>query len=166
MIEHNICEALYALPGGVVEPRRQPVCKPILATIVGAVLLFINFLAIDDKSGALGMTLMVAGITLLLFGIVVTIARLTSDKRIPYHTPSKRYMRYSERYYDRAQLEMLKKYVSSGDRLMIDSLQTGNVAAITLVEYHSVDDTLIAYAIYEYYEFDNRIISEIKIIQR
>ena len=43
MIEHNICEALYALPGGVVEPRRQPVCKPILATIVGAVLLFINF---------------------------------------------------------------------------------------------------------------------------
>lgn len=166
MIEHNICEALYALPGGVVEPRRQPVCKPILATIVGAVLLFINFLAIDDKSGALGMTLMVAGITLLLFGIVVTIARLTSDKRIPYHTPSKRYMRYSERYYDRAQLEMLKKYVSSGDRLMIDSLQTSNVSAITLVEYHSVDDTLIAYAIYEYYEFDNRLISEIKIIQR
>lgn len=166
MIEHNICEALYALPGGVVEPRRQPVCKPILATIVGAVLLFINFLAIDDKSGALGMTLMVAGITLLLFGIVVTIARLTSDKRIPYHTPSKRYMRYSERYYDRAQLEMLKKYVSSGDRLMIDSLQTSNVAAITLVEYHSADDTLIAYAIYEYYEFDNRLISEIKIIQR
>lgn len=166
MIPNNICEALYALPGGVVEPRRQPICKPVMAAIVGAVLLIINLLAIDDKSGALGMTLMVAGITMLIFGIILTAVRLTSDKRVPYHTPTKRYMCYRERYYDRAQLEMLKKYVASGDRMMINSLQTGNVAAITLVEYSSADDSLVAYALYEYFEFDNRLIGEIKIIRR
>ena len=75
-------------------------------------------------------------------------------------------MCYRERYYDRAQLEMLKKYVASGDRMMIDSLQTGNVAAITLEEYSSADDSLVAYALYEYFEFDNRLIGEIKIIRR
>lgn len=166
MIETNICEALYALPGGVVVPRRQPIGKPAMAAIVGAVLLVINFLAINDKSGALGMMLMVAGITLLLFGIIIIAVRLTSDKRVPYHTPSKRYMCYCERYYDRAQLEMLKKYVASGDRVMIDSLQTGNVAAITLVEYSSADDSLVAYALYEYFEFDNRLIGQVKIIRR
>ena len=50
MIAHEICEALYALPGGAVEPRRRSIFKPAMFAIVGVVLFvqlvpkFMNFL--------------------------------------------------------------------------------------------------------------------------
>ena len=45
----EICEALYALPGGVVEARRRPIIKPIATILIGIVLLVINFVAIDSS---------------------------------------------------------------------------------------------------------------------
>ena len=54
MILEDISRALYALPSGVVVERRQPVYRPMLIAVVGAVLLVVNFLLVDDKSGAMG----------------------------------------------------------------------------------------------------------------
>ena len=166
MITNDICKVLYALPGGVVVPRRQPLTKPLVATILGAVLLIINLVAIDDKAGALSMLTMVVGITLLMVGIIMIVVRLTSSTRVPYHTPSKRYMCYDERYYDRAQLAELKRYVAAGDRAKIEALPTGNISAVTLVECSAADDSLVAMAIYEYIELENRLVDSVKIIAR
>ena len=88
----EISEALYALPGGVVEARRRPIFKPMALALVGVVLLIINTVAIDSSMEALSMLLLVAGVGLAGYGIVVSAMRLVSDERVPYHTPSKRYM--------------------------------------------------------------------------
>ena len=56
----DICEALYALPGGVVEPRRRPIVKPLAIAILGIVLLAIDIVAVDDESDALSMLLIVS----------------------------------------------------------------------------------------------------------
>ena len=37
-----MCEALYALPGGVVQPRRKPVALPLLVTIAGVAMKVAN----------------------------------------------------------------------------------------------------------------------------
>ena len=166
MITNDICKVLYALPGGVVVPRRQPITKPLMTTILGAVLLIINLVAIDDRAGALSMFTMLAGVTLLIVGLVLIVVRLTSSTRVPYHTPSKRYMCYDERYYDRAQLAELRRYVDRGDRAKIDALPTGNISAVTLVECSAADDSLVALAIYEYIEFENRLVERVKVIAR
>ena len=166
MILEDISRALYALPSGVVVERRQPVYRPMLIAVVGAVLLVVNFLLVDDKSGAMGMSLMVAGIAMLLYGVIVAITRLTSDKREPYHTPTKRYMHTKERYYDREYLVALQKAVARGDSAGIEALPAGNVAAITLVECYSHDRSIVAYAIYEYVNFDYMLIGEVKLIVR
>lgn len=166
MILEDISKVLYALPSGVVVERRQPVCRPTLVAVVGAVLLVANILLVDDKSGALGMTLMAAGVTMLLYGAIVAITRLMSDKRVPYHTPTKHYMCTKERYYDREQLAELQKAVARGDRAGIEALPAGNVAAITLIECYAHDRSIVAYAIYEYVNFDNKLIGEVKLITR
>ena len=57
MITEDICKALYALPGGVVTPRRRTIVIPAVAAAVGVVLLIINFLAIDDSDSITAMTL-------------------------------------------------------------------------------------------------------------
>ena len=109
MIKTDICKALYALPGDAICERRKPICKPLCAAIIGAVLLVINFTVIEDASGALGMTLMTVGIVALLYGTIMTIVRLMSDDRVPYHAPSKSYFKSRERYYDRALLTPLRQ---------------------------------------------------------
>lgn len=164
MIKTDICKALYALPGDAVCERRKPICKPLCAAIIGAALLVINFTVIEDASGALGMTLMTVGIAALLYGAIMTIVRLMSDDRVPYHAPSKSYFKSRERYYDRTQLSELQRAIASGDRKAIDALPCGNVAAITLVECFTKDRGIETYAIYEYAEFGYRIIGNVKVV--
>ena len=61
----DICEALYALPGGVVEPRRRPIVKPMAIAILGIVLLAIDIVAVAEESDALSMMLIVSGIVMM-----------------------------------------------------------------------------------------------------
>lgn len=165
MITNDICKALYALPAGVIVERRQPICRPVVAALLGAALMVVNFTLVDDKSGAMAMTLMLAGITMLFVGIILTIVRLSSSTRVPYHTPSKSYMRFRERYYDRELLGALQQAVAQGDKGAIDMLPTGNVSAITLIECRAKDGSIEAYAIYEYANFDNKLVGEVKLLR-
>ena len=71
----EICEALYALPGGVVEARRRPIFKPIATILIGIVLLVINFVAIDSSMEALSMLLLVLGVGVMIYGIIVVAMR-------------------------------------------------------------------------------------------
>lgn len=159
----EICEALYALPGGVVESRRRPIFKPLTVTLLGMGLLIINFVAIDSSMEALSMLLLVAGVGLIGYGIVVTAMHLTSDERVPYHTPSKRYMRYSEKYYDRSQLETLQSALLRNDENALSSIATSNISAITLVCYRSVDSSIVAYALYQYVDMEYCMIGDVYI---
>lgn len=161
----EISEALYALPGGVVESRRRPIFKPMALALVGVVLLIINTVAIDSSMEALSMLLLVVGVGLAGYGIVVSAMRLVSDERVPYHTPSKRHMCYSERYYDRSQLEALQSALKRGDEDALASIPTSNISAITLVGYRSKDGSIVAYALYHYIDMEYCMIGDVYIKQ-
>jgi hypothetical protein len=165
MKNYDMCEALYALPGGVVEARRRPIFKPMALALVGVVLLIINTVAIDSSMEALSMLLLVAGVGLAGYGIVVSAMRLVSDERVPYHTPSKRHMCYSERYYDRSQLEALQSALKRGDEDALASIPTSNISAITLVGYRSKDGSIVAYALYHYVDMEYCMIGDVYIKQ-
>lgn len=160
----DICEALYALPGDVVVSRRRSMMKPIAYLCAGIVLFIINFVAIEDKSGALGMLLMICGIALVAYGIFAIIARFADSEGVPYDTEARRYMVRRERYYDHELLSSLSDAVARGDREAIDSMPTTNVARLTLVEYRTPGTNRTAWAIYEYIDFANRLYGEVKIL--
>lgn len=160
----DICEALYALPGGVVVERRRSMMKPIAYLCLGIVLCIINFVAVEDKNGALGMLLMVCGIALVAYGIFAIIARFAASEGVPYDTEARRYMVRRERYFDHELLKPLSDAVARGDREAIDSMPTTNVARLTLVEYRTPGTNRTAWAIYEYVDFSNRLYGEVKIV--
>ena len=162
----DVCEALYALPGGAVTPRRRPIVKPVAIAILGLVLLAIDVVAVADDMDALSMLLIVAGIALACYGAVVSLVRLCGDDRVPYHLPSRGYMSRTERYYHRDQLFYIEAALARGDRAAIDAMPTTNVAMVTLVGYHAADDSLDAYALYEYVDMETRIIGDVKIMMR
>ena len=164
MITNDICKALCALPGDGVELRRRPITTPLAIMFIGVVLLIINIVAIDDKSSALSMLLLITGISMFGYGGIVSIMRRTSDLRVPYLSTTKRYMDYRERSYDRSQLETLQHYIAVGNESKLEEVPTSNISALVLAEYRANDNSIVAYALYEYVDFDYRLIGDVKII--
>lgn len=165
MDSQNICKALYALPGGVVEARRRPVFKPVLVTLAGAVLLISDIVAVDSSSsGNLSAGLLLFGSLLLIGGAIATAMRIFGGERVPYYLPDGVYLRRRERYYDRDRLPELRRVVEAGDVGALNAIPESNVSAVTLVEYSSEKSGLRAMCIYEYVEFDRRAVGGVKIV--
>ena len=165
MITEDICKALYALPGGVVTPRRKTIVVPAVAAAVGVVLLIVNLLAIDDLDGITAMTLISIGVLLLLYGVITSIIRLVTKRTSPYDEQAKCFMRYEERYYDVEYLAELVKAIEHDDKEAIERLPVSNVSSLVLITYSSPANMRTAYAIYEYEykEFGYRLVQEPKI---
>lgn len=166
MYKHNICEALYALPSGRVVARRRTVIKPVSIVLLGIALLLIDHFAVEQRGEALSLSLILAGITLLIYGIARFFVTLTSKESIPYDSTRSSYLRYRERYYDRSLLAALCQAIDSGDTKALELMPTTNVSAILLAQYRSGDGSIEAYAIYEYVEEEYRAVGEPKIIER
>lgn len=166
MLTEDICKALYALPGGVVKPRRRTAVKPVIITLIGAALLVINSMAVEDSAGATAMTLITAGVILLGYGIVATIVRLRSTATVPYDEEAKCYMHYRERYYNHELLPAVRRAIAANDTEGLEQLPTSNVSAIIVIEYRTPGGRRTAYALYEYKEFAYRLIDPPVIITR
>lgn len=160
----DICEALYALPGGVVEARRRPIFKPAAAALAGAVLLMIDIIAVDSSSGNLDAGLLLLGSILFFGGAIAVAMRIFTGARTPYYKPDAAYLRRRERYYDRERLPELQRAVEAGDVEALDKIPESNVSAVTLLEYYSPKSGMRAFRIYAYAEFDRRAVSAVKIV--
>lgn len=166
MIRHEICEALYALPNGVVQPRRRSVVKPLCIALMGVVAMVANVLFTGFSNDALSMLLIVLGVSFILYGIIVTMMRLIGNEQVPYHTPSGGYMNYRERYYSREALAELTAAIAKHDKERIDSVKTSSISAITLAECSTKDCSVTAYALYEYDNYEDRLVGEVKIVHK
>lgn len=164
MNTENLCKALYALPGGVVEPRRQSVTTPTIIALVGVALLILNHTLVDDSLEILSMSLLTASIAMILYGALVTLVRLNSNKQVPYDNEVHSFMKYRERYYDPQLVAPLRKAMECGDIEAIETMPTTNIAAVTLVEYRS--SRRRAYALYQYGEAEYKPLSEPVVVDR
>ncbi len=150
MNTENICKALYALPEGAITPKRESIASQVIVALMGVALLIVNFLLVDESADTLSMALLTIGIGMVLYGVVVAAVRRNSLREVPYDNEAKSYMKYRERYYDRAFVTPILAALERGDIEAIDTMPTTNIAAITLVEYRSRNCK--AYALYEYGE--------------
>ena len=166
MIRQDICEALYALPNGVVQPRRRSVVRPLCIAFIGVAVMVANVIFTGFSNDALSMLLVVVGVSLVLYGIIAMMMRMVGDEQAPYHTPSRCYMKYREHYYSHEKLAELKVAISMHDIEHIDSIETSSISAITLAECSTKDGTMVAYALYEYDNYEDRLVGEVKIIRK
>ena len=160
----NICKALYALPQGVVTPKRESVAREIMVLILGIALLIFNSMLGDQSAETLSMALLTAGIGMILYGIIVASVRASNRREVPYDNEAKGFMKYRERYYDRSFIEPITQALERGDYEAIEIMPTTNIAAVMLVEYRSAKRR--AYALYEYGEQEYRPISKPHIVNK
>ena len=165
-MKQTLCEALYALPEGDVVARRRTIYMPLAAVVAGIALLITNYTSVDDKAGALSMIMLVAGFVLLIYGAVAIILRLVGGECVPCHTGEGGYMHYRERYFDRALLGPLSRAIEHGDVEAIEQMPTTNISAVVLAEYSTSSRHIVSYALYEYADFENRLILGPKVHRR
>lgn len=160
----NICKALYALPGGVVTPKRESVATQIVVALVGVAILVVNSLLVDDSAEVVSMALLTIGVGMIIYGVLVAIVRRSSHREVPYDNEARSYMRYRERYYDRGLIEPIRRALESGDVEAIEIMPTTNIASVVLVEYSS--NKRRAYALYEYGDQEYRPIGNPRIVNK
>ena len=165
MIRQEICEALYALPNGVVQPRRRPITKPVITAIMGVALLLIALLMPSTKEGTLEMALIVGGGVLMLYGLCVVMIRYINHDTVPYHTPSKSYMSYRERYYTQDKAAELKAAIADKDYNRLEAIETSNISALIVAECRTKDGSIVALALYEYAIFEHLMVGKVAITQ-
>ncbi len=165
MIRQEICEALYALPNGVVQPRRRPITRPVITAIVGIALLIAALLMPSTKEGTLEMALIVGGGVLMLYGLCVVMIRYINHDTVPYHTPSKSYMSYRERYYTLDKAAELKAAIADKDYNRLEAIETSNISALIVAECRTKDGSIVALALYEYAIFEHLMVGKVAITQ-
>jgi hypothetical protein len=134
--------------------------------LAGVAVVVANVMFTGFSNDTLSMLLTVVGASLMLYGLVVTMMRVAGDERVPYHTPSNRYMEYREHCYSREELAELTDAIAKHDTARIDNIKTSSISAITLAECSTKDGTLVAYALYEYDNYEDRPVGKVKIIHK
>ena len=134
-----ICEALYALPGNIVEKRRKGIAIPLAAALVGAaVLAAVAVMAGKSVSSDLVSVLAVFGAAMVIGGIAVTLVRIIGKGGDPYLRASQihdvalnigyRFLQFSVSY------NQTKDWIR-----MTDELRQGD--PLTIVLFHTNEPT-------------------------
>ena len=111
------------------------------------------------------MVLIVVGGALLLYALGVIMVRMINHDTVPYHTPSKSYMSYRERYYTHDKAAELKAAIADKDYNRLEAVETSNISALIVAECRTRDGSIVALALYEYAIFEHLMVDKVAIIQ-
>ncbi|MDE6778216.1 MAG: hypothetical protein K2J51_01890 [Alistipes sp.] len=167
MDRNILCGALYALPEGYIVKRRKSPAVPLAMFAAGIAVIAVNqFLPSTADWVDLRSVLALAGMVLLFAGGIVAALRLFGSGGIPYHVGRGCYLRYDEKYYDKAHLRDVARCVAEGDVEGLSSLPRTSIPAVTVAEYRSQDGGFVAMQAFEYVDLEDREICPLKILER
>lgn len=164
MDKHTICEAMYALQGGVVVRRQKSLIPSIIVIAVGVALVVLYFTKMESWSNNLASSvILVAGATLLV-GLLMACTRLADKEGYPVLSRTGKPLRYVERFFPAERRTEVQRYVEEGSLKRVAALPEGEASAIAVAIYHSADGRFSAMQAYEYVGFEYLPITAIKIV--
>ena len=160
-----MCEALYALPGGVVQPRRKPVALPLLVAIAGVAMMVANAMLPKSVEYAnLKSALVLFGVLFALVGVVVCVIRFCGRSCAPWHVQDGCFLKREELKFVKERSSMVRDLVRKGDFATLRSLPDDGVSAVTVVVYSSPRSGFCAAQVFEYVDMELQAVSDIKIV--
>lgn len=167
MDKKSICEAMYALPSGVVVRRKKNQIVPLLILAVGIGMVVLNYgLDVEAQSADVSASLMlVAGATIIV-GLLMCLSRLFDSEGYPWHTPTRRPLRYEERFYPIEQRNEIQRMVDEAAYLRLVAADTKRTSGITVAIYRSEDQRFAAMQAYEYIDYEYRPITGIRVMEK
>ena len=167
MSKYDMCEALYALPGGVVVRRRKPIAMPTALLAAGVVLLIINSqIEASAEMMNLKSALVLFGAVAAVVGAVILVLRMMGGAGAPYHAADGCYLKCKELKFNKEKSAQLRDLVNRGDFTTLHSLPEDGVSAVTVVMYTSPRSGFCAAQVFEYFELELRAVSELKVTDK
>lgn len=165
MKNYDMREALYALPNGVVEPRRKPVIIPMLIAIAGVVLLGANtMLPASADYANLKSALILFGAVLVVVGVIMCVVRFSGNSSTPWHVQDGCFLKKEELKFVKERGSKVRDLVSKGDFATLRSLPEDGVSAVTVVMYSSPRSKFCAAQVFEYVDLELQPVTGIKVV--
>lgn len=163
MNKKEISEAICALPDGAVVRRRKSFFMPVVLLLAGVLLIGMDAVAGTEWNNNLRSALVFVGGVAAVVGAMVALARACGGGA-PYHTASKRFLRYEEWYYDRQRRQEVASYVESGELRRLRVLERSQVPAVAVAVYSTPDGRFAAMQAYEYTDLEYRPLTGMKVV--
>lgn len=167
MSKYDMCEALYALPGGVVVRRRKPIAMPTALLVAGVALLIINSqIEASAEMMNLKSALVLFGAVMAVVGAVILVLRMMGGAGAPYHAADGCYLKCKELKFNKEKSAQLRDLVNRGDFTTLRSLPEDGVSAVTVVMYTSPRSGFCAAQVFEYFELELRAVSQLRVTDK
>lgn len=167
MSKYDMCEALYALPGGVVVKRRKPIAMPAALLVAGVALLIINSqIEASAEMMNLKSALVLFGAVAAVVGAVILVLRMMGGAGAPYHAADGCYLKCKELKFNKEKSAQLRDLVNRGDFTTLRSLPEDGVSAVTVVMYTSPRSGFCAAQVFEYFELELRAVSQLRVTDK
>ena len=167
MSKYDMCEALYALPGGVVVKRRKPIAMPAALLVAGVALLIINSqIEASAEMMNLKSALVLFGAVAAVVGAVILALRMMGGAGAPYHAADGCYLKCKELKFNKEKSAQLRDLVNRGDFTTLRSLPEDGVSAVTVVIYTSPRSGFCAAQVFEYFELELRAVSQLRVTDK
>lgn len=153
MAKYDMCEAMYSMVSGVVEPRRRSMTAPALIAALGVALLLVNGFLIENAvdNSNLKSAMVLFGTTLLVVGIVYAVVRQSGA---PYHVQDRCFLCKKELKFYKERRGEVVDLVKRADFTTLQQLPEDGVSAITVVLYSSPRGGFCAAQVFEYEEME------------
>ena len=167
MDKKSICEAMYALPSGVVVRRKRTIGMPLLILAIGIGVVAINYgMDIEAQSADFSSSLLlIAGATIIV-GLLLLLSRLFDREGYPWHTPTRRPLRYEERFYPVELRNEVQRMVDEAAYLRLVAADTKRTSGIAVAIYRSEDKRFAAMQAYEYIDYEYHPITGIRAMEK
>lgn len=164
MDKHKICEAMYALPGGVVVKRRKSPAFPLLLAVAGAAMIVVNNLYAASLTNNVSSALVFVGGVASVAGLTLLAARIFGSNGVPYHRGGKCFLRYEELYFGHDARGEVVSRVDQGALGQLLAMPHGSVPAVAVALYRTADNRFAAMQAFEYSELEYRPLTELRIV--
>lgn len=160
MDKKSICEAMYALPGGVVVRRKKSYLLPVLIFLIGMALVVLYYCS--ELSANTGSSLIMAAGATVIIGILMICNCIFDTEGRPWHVPTNRPMRYEERFFPVESRNDVRRYVEEGSLKRILAADKSRVSGIAVAIYRTEDCSFGAMQAYEYVGYEYRPITPVE----
>ena len=164
MDKNKICEALYALPGGVVIKRRKSQAVPALLFVAGAALLVAESACRAGLSNDLRSAAVLGGGILVLAGMIAAAFRMAGSGGAPYHGGARCFLRYEELYFDRSGRDEVIRAVDEGAAERLLGMKRAQVPALAVALYRTPDCRFVAMQAFEYADLEYKRLTDLKVV--
>lgn len=164
MDKNKICEAMYALPGGVVVKRRKPVLIPALLLVTGIALVVLNNVYKEIFSADLRSAIIFIGGILTVAGLFTLLGRIFSSGGAPFHKDNHCFLHYQELFFEQGMRQQIVECVDNGNVQRLLGMKQARVPSVAVAVYHTHDNRFAVMQAYEYADLEYKPLSEMKII--